>query len=317
MTVRVTDLAVSIGTREVLTSVSLEVGRGEILGIAGETGCGKSITCRALTGTLGLIGGRITGGSIICDDIDLRSLSEREWRLLRGRKIGFVPQSSLSGLDPLKRVGNQLVETIKHVDPCDDVRARAMELLRQVALPEPEVVFRAYPHELSGGMRQRFMIALAIAGRPQVLVADEPTTALDVTIQKGILELLQALSSDTLMSVILVTHDLAVIEDFANRIAIMYGGMTVEAGATEEVVARPTHPYTVALLAARPGAVPAGRRLSGIGGTPPTPEGWASGCRFAPRCSFREPDCELSHPKLEVRPDGHAISCFHPVGTSR
>jgi oligopeptide/dipeptide ABC transporter ATP-binding protein len=308
------DLAVSIGEREVLTSVSLEVGQGEILGIAGETGCGKSITCRALTGTLGLIGGRITGGSLLYDDVDLRDLSEREWRRIRGRRIGFVPQSSLSGLDPLKRVGKQLIETIRHVDPCDDVRTRGFELLRQVALPEPEVVFRAYPHELSGGMRQRFMIALAIAGRPQVLVADEPTTALDVTIQKGILELLLTLSTETLMSVILVTHDLAVIEDFANRIAIMYAGTTVEAGTTEEVLARPAHPYTVALLAARPGSVPAGSRLQGISGTPPAPEEWISGCRFAPRCSFRQSDCELSRPELEVGPNGHAVSCFHPVG---
>lgn len=312
-----TDLSVSIGGREVLTSVSLEVGRGEVLGIAGETGCGKSVTCRALTGTLGLIGGRITGGSLTYDGVDLRCLSEREWRRIRGRKIGFVPQSSLSGLDPLKRVGKQLAETIRYVDQRDDVRARSLELLRQVALPDPEAVFRAYPHELSGGMRQRFMIALAIAGRPDVLVADEPTTALDVTIQKGILELLRRLSAETRMSVILVTHDLAVIEDFAARIAIMYAGMTVEAGPTAEVLAAPAHPYTVALLGARPGSVPAGSRLKGIGGAPPAPQGWADGCRFAPRCSFGKPDCEMSRPGLEAGQAGHAVACFHPVGTRR
>lgn len=312
-----TDLSVSIGGREVLTSVSLEVGRGEVLGIAGETGCGKSVTCRALTGTLGLIGGRITGGSLTYDGVDLRRLSEREWRRIRGRKIGFVPQSSLSGLDPLKRVGKQLAETIRYVDQRDDVRARSLELLRQVALPDPEAVFRAYPHELSGGMRQRFMIALAIAGRPDVLVADEPTTALDVTIQKGILDLLRRLSAETRMSVILVTHDLAVIEDFAARIAIMYAGMTVEAGPTAEVLAAPAHPYTVALLGARPGSVPAGSRLKGIGGAPPAPQGWADGCRFAPRCSFGKPDCEMSRPGLEAGQAGHAVACFHPVGTRR
>ena len=309
--VRVSGLAVAIGDRELLSDIDLELSPGDWLGIAGETGSGKSLTCRALTGTLHLIGGRVTRGSIRLGDVELTALTERGWQHIRGRRVALVPQSSLSDLDPVMRVGRQLTETIRHLDPTPDARARAIELLTRVALHDPEIVYEAYPHELSGGMRQRVMIALAIAGRPEVLVADEPTTALDVTVQKEILELLQSLSRGSGMSVILVTHDLALVEQYADRIAIVYAGVTVEGGATDLVFREPQHPYTTALLDARPHQTKVGNRLVGISGQPPSPSAWPRGCRFAPRCARQTAECAVARPPF-VRNESGGVACIHP-----
>jgi oligopeptide/dipeptide ABC transporter ATP-binding protein len=305
----VRDLAISIGGRELVSSVEFSLGAGECVGVVGETGSGKTLSCRAITGTLQRVGGTVTRGSVTFDGVDLARASGRTWRALRGRRIALMPQSSLSGLDPVMRVGAQLIETVRHLDGCDRPRRRAFELLEQVQLTDPERVFASFPHQLSGGMRQRVMIALAIAGNPDLLVADEPTTALDVTVQRGILDLLAALRSETGMSLILVTHDLAVVEAMSHRIAVVYAGVTVEKGRTARVLEHSTHPYTRALLVARPSALAQGGRLQGIPGAPPSAEHWPSGCRFAPRCDHALAVCELRQPPLEPSGDDRASAC--------
>ena len=305
----VTDLAATIVKREVLTAVSFAVRPGEALGVVGETGSGKTLSCRAVMGLLPRLGGRITGGSIVFDGTDTVGYSERQWHRLRGRQLALVPQSSMSSLDPVMTIGSQLSETIKLLDPGVNVKERALELLDQVEMPRAQEVLGTYPHQLSGGMRQRAMIALAITGRPRVLIADEPTTALDVTVQRSILELLGELRRSTGMSLIIVTHDLAVIEAVTDRVAIVYAGMTVESGVTADVLTHPAHPYTRALLAARPSARKQNERLAAIAGVPPTPEDWPVGCRFAPRCAHVQERCLAARPPLEIANTGQAVAC--------
>ena len=303
-------LAVSIRGREVVSDMSFELPAGACIGIAGETGSGKTVACRALTGTLERIGGRVERGSARFGGTDLAQADEREWSRLRGRQIALVPQSSLSSLDPLMRVGAHLVETIRYLEGRKGAKARALELLAHVQLADPELVYRCFPHQLSGGMRQRVMIALAIAGRPELLVADEATTALDVTVQRGILDLLGRLRHETGMSVILVSHDLAVVEETSDRTAIVYAGVSVETGLTATVLRAPRHPYTRALLAARPGVVAAGQRLTGIPGAPPGVGSFPPGCRFAPRCPFAEARCSAAPPPRETIAPDHDVACI-------
>jgi len=303
-------LAVTIGDREVISDVDFQLRRGECLGLVGETGSGKSVTCRALTGLLERIGGRVTRGRLIFDGADLASVPERRWRDLRGRRIGFIPQSSLSGLNPVMTVGRQLMETIGLLRGGADKRMEALELLEQVQMPHPRESFDSYPHELSGGMRQRVMIALGIAGRPDVLVADEPTTALDVTVQREILDLLSDLQEQSQMGLILVTHDLGVVSAVSDRVAIMYAGATVEAGATADVLEQPAHPYTRALLAARPSLLGVGHRLNAIPGHPPDPREWPPGCRFTPRCPLAVAECSASFPSVGVLEKGQRVRCI-------
>ena len=303
-------LAISIRGREVVSDISFELPEGGCIGIAGETGSGKTVACRALTGTLGRIGGVVTRGSARFGDVDLGAAREADWSKLRGREVALIPQSSLSSLDPLMRAGDQLVETVRHLDGRTGARSRALELIESVQLSDPERVFRCYPHQLSGGMRQRIMIALAIAGRPRLLVADEATTALDVTVQRGILELLMRLRQETGMSLVLVTHDLAVVEETSDRAAIVYAGVTVETGPTEAVIGNPTHPYTKALLSARPASVLYGEPLVGIPGTPPAVGEFPEGCRFAPRCRFCRPACEAAPPPLQTVASEQACACI-------
>jgi oligopeptide/dipeptide ABC transporter ATP-binding protein len=325
----VTELGVEVGGQELLTDVNLFVGPGRVVGLVGETGSGKSLTCRAVLGTLGLIGGSVVRGSVKIDGVEVSTFSHRQWQQLRGRSVALVPQSSMSGLDPLMRVDRQLYETIRSLEkdaPVRErafetirrlekdapVRERAMELLESVALDRPERVLRLYPHELSGGMRQRVMIALAIAGRPDLLIADEPTTALDVTVQKGILELLCGLARDRGMGVLIVTHDLALVEQYADDVSILYAGVSVESGSSADVLNRPRHPYTRLLLAARPQHVPAGGRLPNLTGSPPSPEGWTDGCRFEERCPRHIAMCAISRPAVTKTSALHNFSCFSP-----
>jgi oligopeptide/dipeptide ABC transporter ATP-binding protein len=306
----VRDLSVQIGHHEVLSGVDLSIRSGRCLGLVGETGSGKTLTCRAVIGLLPRIGADVTQGSIMFDGRDLVPLRQRDWHRLRGREIAFVPQSSLTGLDPVMTVGRQLAETIRLLDPEADVRTRAMELLDMVEMPNPQQTLNRYPHQLSGGMRQRAMIALAIVGRPKLLLADEPTTALDVTVQRAILELLTTLRQATGMGLIIVTHDLGVVESITDDVAIMYAGSTVELGATNNVLSRPQHPYTRALLDSRPSARMDGARLTAIPGQPPSPGEWPSGCRFAPRCPFVQDRCREQAPELAALPGGHRAACL-------
>jgi oligopeptide/dipeptide ABC transporter ATP-binding protein len=294
----ITGLDVEIGGLPVLSDVSLSLPSHGVLGLVGETGSGKSLTCRALMGLLSRIGGKVTAGSIDFDGARLTDLDERGWLPVRGSKIGFVPQASLNALDPVMTVGAQLRESVRHLDPGVDVKARSIELLELVRLPDPSSVLRRYPHELSGGMRQRVMIALALAGRPRLLVADEPTTALDVTVQKAILEVFADLRAASGMSLLLVTHDLGVVADVADTIAVMYGGTVVEVGNTTQVMKAPAHPYTAALLGARPTTRAQGERLVTIPGVPAVPGQWPTGCRFAPRCPYAREVCRTEQPLL-------------------
>jgi oligopeptide/dipeptide ABC transporter ATP-binding protein len=305
----VRDLAARIAKREVLTSISFSVLPGQALGIVGETGSGKTLSCRAIVGLLPRLGGEITGGQILFDGADAAGYGERQWHRLRGRQLALVPQSSMSSLDPVMTIGRQLTETIRLLDPGVDPRERAIELLDQVEMPRADEVLKTHPHKLSGGMRQRAMIALAITGRPQVLIADEPTTALDVTVQRSILALLEDLRRDAGMALIIVTHDLAVIEAATDQVAIVYAGMTVEGGSTADVLGRAVHPYTRALLAARPKARRPGERLAAIAGVPPSPEDWPPGCRFAPRCPEVRPECLLARPELMPAAGPQRVAC--------
>ncbi len=302
-------LAIAINGRTVVSDADFELRRGECLGLVGETGSGKSVTCRAIVGLLDRIGGHATAGSLNFDGIDLRALGERGWRALRGRRIGFIPQSSLSGLDPVMTIGRQLMETLSVLRGDGDERQQAVELLERVQMPRVHQQLDAYPHELSGGMKQRVMIALAIAGQPDVLVADEPTTALDVTVQREILDLLTELRIQSKMALVLVTHDLGVVSAVSNHVAVMYAGATVERGATGDVIEHPVHPYTQALVAARPSLIAAGTRLNAVPGHPPDPHDWPDGCRFAPRCPVAIDECRAAFPSIRTLAPDRRIRC--------
>jgi oligopeptide/dipeptide ABC transporter ATP-binding protein len=303
-------LAVEIGAAEALTDVSFTLQRGSCLGIVGETGSGKTITCRTLLGLERRIGAKVVRGEIEFDGENLTTLDEPQWSAVRGRKIALVPQASLSGMDPLMRIGRQLEETIRTHDPASDRRARALELLEQVHMPTPRDILRRYPHELSGGMRQRAMIALALSGRPSLLIADEPTTALDVTVQRRILRLLSAIRAETGMSMIFVSHDLSVVRSISEYITIMYAGMTVETGPVETVFARPAHPYTRALMAAQPAHAAPKAPLAAIAGAPPVLGFRPTGCPFAPRCPIATERCEAETPTPSSVGADHAAACW-------
>lgn len=247
----VSGLTVELGGREVLHDVGFSIERGGALALVGESGSGKSVTARTVTGLLSRIGGTVTSGTVTYDGVQL-SQEPADWKPLRGNRIAVVPQASLSSLNPVLRVGAQIAETVALLDPDADPRARSIELLEQVHMPRPQQILRAYPHELSGGMRQRVMIALALAGRPEFVVADEPTTALDVTVQSSILKLLGELRAETGMTLLMIAHDLAVVGLVSEQVAVMRAGRLVETGPTSRVLSAPEHPYTQALLAARP-----------------------------------------------------------------
>ncbi|WP_159613974.1 ABC transporter ATP-binding protein [Glutamicibacter sp. JC586] len=303
------ELAIEIDGRQLVSSVNFSVGKGSAVGIVGETGSGKSLTCRAVAGSLSTIGGRISAGNLKLNGKDLTD--PKAYAKLYGRIIGLVPQNSLSALNPLMRIGTHLIETIKILGTGGGIgtKDRAIDLLARVGLHKPEHVMKQYPHQLSGGMRQRVMIALAIAGRPELLIADEPTTALDVSVQKDIIELLGQLTREENMALILVSHDLGVVSAATENVAVMYSGMVVEYGPTKELLQNPRHPYTKALLAARPSLEHTGR-LIGIPGTPATPDAWPTGCRFAPRCQFVQDSCLQNVPTLQSVGSSHQVACY-------
>ncbi len=299
-------VAIGIRDREVVSDLSFTLEAGAAVGIVGESGSGKSVACRALTGTLGLVGGEVTRGRLEILGRDVTAARERDWGRLRGRAVALVPQASLSSLDPLMRIGAQLREAIgAHVRDAAP-RARASELLEKVRL-DSRTLIRRYPHELSGGQRQRVMIALALAGEPGILIADEPTTALDVTVQRSILHELRELCDRDGMALVLVSHDFGVIEQVCDDVVVMYGGCSVETGDIGGVIANPRHPYTQALLAARPTVE--GSSLRGIDGVPPSPLAWPSGCRFSPRCRFCQPVCTGDRPPLLPVGEERLVAC--------
>jgi oligopeptide/dipeptide ABC transporter ATP-binding protein len=306
---KVNDLAIELGGYQPVRNVTFAIEAGACLGLVGETGCGKSMTCRAIVGLLPRIGARVNAGEILFQGTDLARLGARGWRKVRGHGISFVPQSSLSSLNPVRTVGSQLTETIAAIDQSSAPKQRALELLTQVHIDRPDQALRRYPHELSGGMRQRVMIALALAGRPKLLVADEPTTALDVTVQREILALLKEIRQTSGMALLLVSHDLGVVRSVADTVAVMYAGLVVEIGSAQAAISAPRHPYTAALVDARPTAA-SGPRLNAIPGSPPGRGDDLPGCPFAPRCRFAAAECTRAVPGLDEVGARHSVACW-------
>jgi len=290
----VRDLTIGFGDRGALTvvdSVSFDIAPGEVVGLVGESGSGKTVTALALLGLLGG-SGRVTGGSIRFDGRELAG-DRKAFAEVRGSGIAYVSQEPMTALDPTVRVGAQLIEAVRHHDGCSRAvaRRRALELLEAVRIREPERVLRSYPHEISGGMAQRVVIARALAGRPRLLIADEPTTALDVTVQAEVLALLRSVQRDTGMAIVFVTHDWGVVAETCERALVMYAGQLVESAGIDDLISRPRHPYTRALLASDPHGARRGELLPTIGGTVPSPADWPVGCRFAARCPLAVDAC--------------------------
>ncbi|ROT29375.1 ABC transporter ATP-binding protein [Micromonospora sp. HM5-17] len=311
-----TDIALRRGTVHALDGVDLQVMPGETLGVVGESGSGKTMTALSIMGLLPP-GGRVTGGEIRFEGRDLRSLPADEVRRIRGVRMGMVFQDPLTSLNPTMRIGFQVAEPLRVHQGVGkaEARERAIEILRRVGMPRPERIVDNYPHELSGGMRQRVAIAMALVCSPRLLIADEPTTALDVTTQRQILELIDDLKDEFGMAVILVTHDLGVIAGRADRVAVMYAGRVVETAATGELFRSPRHRYTEALMEALPESAirddGAHARLYSIPGLPPDLSQPLTGCRFAPRCRYVTAECRTTEVTLSTGPHQHA--CLHPV----
>jgi len=315
------------GTVHAVNGVSFDLDEGETLGLVGESGCGKSVTNLAVMRLLPQPAGRIVSGKVLFEEEDLVGLEEPEMRDIRGKEIAMIFQDPMTSLNPVLTIEEQLVETIQAHKPVTrkEARARALELLQLVGIPQPETRLRDYPHQFSGGMRQRVMIAMALALQPKLLIADEPTTALDVTIQAQVLDLLQRLAAEFKTAVILITHDLGVVAGMTRRINVMYAGSVVESATTGDLFARPRHPYTVGLLHSMPrlDAQP-GEPLIPIEGTPPDLRRAPIGCAFAPRCAWRLDRCWTETPPLEpIDPVGdivttgpnatHRAACWNPA----
>ena len=309
-----TDIEIRSGVVHALSGVDLHVNPGETLGIVGESGSGKTMTALSLMGLLPQ-GGSVSSGQIILDGQDLTKLALKEKRKLRGTKVGMIFQDPLTSLNPTMKIGLQVCEPLRVHEKLSKKEAleRAVEILKRVGMPRPEVVINNYPHQLSGGMRQRVMIAMALVCKPRILIADEPTTALDVTTQMQILDLIDELRDEYQMGVILITHDLGVVAGHTDRVAVMYAGRIVETAPTKTLFTEPKHRYTSSLMAALPErALAAGTKLFSIPGAPPSLTNLPVGCRFAARCLWATNECRAGYPDLSGD-DTHTFSCFHPV----
>jgi peptide/nickel transport system ATP-binding protein len=301
------------GIAKAVDGVSFDVHAGETLGIVGESGCGKTVTSLSVLGLLPQPPARIEDGSSIrLGGEELIGCGERRMRALRGNEISMIFQEPMSSLNPVYSVGNQISEALRLHRGMGRkaARAEAIRLLAEVGMPEPERRVDEYPHQLSGGMRQRVMIAMALSCEPRLLIADEPTTALDVTIQAQILELLAELRGRRGMAVLLITHDLGVIAEVCDRVVVMYAGQVVETGSVHEIFADPRHPYTRGLLDSLPSVDDPGRRLSAIPGTVPSPTHWPEGCRFRERCPLAGEGCEVAQDLVPVGARGRSARCW-------
>jgi oligopeptide/dipeptide ABC transporter ATP-binding protein len=302
-------LRTASGLRRAVDGVSFSIGEGEILGVAGESGSGKTLTAMAVLGLLPL--GARSSGSVRFQGHELLGLSRKQLRSVRGAQVGLVSQDPSTSLHPLLRVDVQMTEHVRaHLGFSQgQARARAIEMLGAVRIPDPEAALDAYPHQFSGGMRQRIAIAMALACEPRLLIADEPTTALDVTVQAGILRLLDRLRRERGVSVMIITHDLGVLSSVADRICVLYGGRVSEQGVTGAVLGSPRHPYTEGLMRSLPAASAAGAPMVPIQGSPPTLDDMPGGCPFHPRCQFAEPRCRTVVPTLRALEDGRLLAC--------
>jgi len=306
-----THFATDRGLFRAVDGISFSVPRGRTIGLVGESGCGKSVTALSILRLLPTPPARISG-AVRLRGTDLLTLSEREMRQIRGNRISMIFQEPMTSLNPVLTVGRQIAETVQVHQKLKraDALQRAVEMLRVVQIPEPERRVSEYPHQLSGGMRQRVMIALALACNPEVLIADEPTTALDVTIQAQILELIRRLQKELGMGVVMITHDLGVVAESCDRVVVMYAGRKVEEADVLDLFDRPLHPYTRALMASMPSMNTHTKRLAEIPGLVPSPQEPRRGCAFAARCGHADARCQREIPQLTTHGGDHVVACF-------
>jgi peptide/nickel transport system ATP-binding protein len=304
------DVSVTIGRVQPLHGISLGVDKGQILGVVGESGSGKSLTAMAIMGLLPLIGGRVSAGSITLEGSELVDMPEANYRSLRGRRMALITQNPMTSLDPLLRVGVQIDQVaLMHLGMTPAAAmARSIDLLQQLRIPDAATVYHQFPHQMSGGMKQRIVIAMALAGNPDLIVADEPTTALDVTIQAQIIQILVELVRERGLALVLITHDMGVVAQACDHVTVLYAGRVAESNTVEEIFARPAHPYTRALIGciARHGQAPGS--LQGIAGIVPSVTDYASGCRFHPRCTSAQASCQSEVPPLRAL-GGGSVAC--------
>jgi oligopeptide/dipeptide ABC transporter ATP-binding protein len=303
------NLRIDFGAHRVVDEVSLSLDAGKTYCLVGESGCGKSVTALSIARLLATPPASHPQGQILLEGHDVLSMNPRELQRIRGGHVGYVFQEPGASLNPVMRIGTQIREALTRHRPQFANDAEVIRLLRQVGIPAPETRLKDYPHQLSGGMQQRVMIAMALAPQPKLLIADEPTTALDVTVQAQIIELLRDLQQQLGMSILLITHNLGLVGDIADRVGVMYAGQIVEEGQTRDVLQRPRHPYTRALLKSVPELGRAGRRLESIPGTVPRPGDWPVGCRFAPRCPMARSECSLRPIDWNPGSIDHAVRC--------
>lgn len=297
--------------------VDFHINEGEILGVVGESGCGKSVTSLSIMGLVPTPPGKIVGGEIVFNGENLVHYSEKKMRQIRGNEIAMIFQEPMTSLNPLFTIGDQMVEGIKIHMKLDKKKSRvkAIESMKRVGLPRAEELMNEYPHQLSGGMRQRVMIAMAMACNPKLLIADEPTTALDVTIQSQILKLMKELNVEMNTAIMLITHDLGVVAQICERVSVMYAGRIVEEGKVSSIFKNPKHPYTKGLLKSVPDIRNKNERLYSIPGNVPRPGSIKHGCRFAERCEFAFDRCYSENPELyDVDDKGHRVRCFLQIG---
>ncbi len=313
----VLDAAAGGRTRTIVDHLSISISEGESLALVGESGSGKSMTALAMMGLLPEPSVTIGGGSIRFGGSDLLAMSGRERRRITGRDIAMIFQEPMTSLNPVMRVGDQIVEVIRAHEAVGRRAAmeRAAELLAAVRMPEPAARLRAWPHQLSGGQRQRVMMAIALACSPKLLIADEPTTALDVTVQAQILSLLRDLQHELGMAMLFITHDLGVVANVADRVAVIYCGRIVEYGPVADIFRRPSHPYTRGLLDCIPNAARPGEELASISGQLPAPGEVLAPCRFAPRCTLADAHCRSVPPPEAVVGESHFARCHYPIDT--
>ncbi len=311
-------IEVAIGALRLLDGISLTVDRGKILGLVGESGSGKSLTALAALGLLPLIGGRVTGGAVRFDGQNMGTMSDAQRRALRGRRIGFVSQNPMTALDPVQRIGAQIdIVSRLHLGlNRAEARKRTLELMTQLRIPEAAAVAESWPHQLSGGMKQRIVIAMALAGDPDLIIADEPTTALDVTVQAQIIQILGGLVRDRGVALLLITHDMGVVAQLCDQVAVLYGGRLAEEGPAAPIFAAPAHPYTRALIGCIPQDDMAKGTLRGIPGAVPGALDFPSGCRFHPRCPRASDLCRSEVPVLTRQGPDHVVACHHPEGAA-
>lgn len=310
----VRDLSITIGRMQPLDRISFDLAKGEILGVVGESGSGKSLTAMSVMGLLPLIRGRISGGQVLFGGIDLTRLKEKEYRAMRGRRIALITQNPMTSLDPVLTVGSQIDQVSRlHIGLAPaEAKARSIDLMRQLRIPEANAVYDQYPHQLSGGMKQRIVIAMALAADPDLIIADEPTTALDVTIQAQIMQILVELVRDRGLALMLITHDMGVVAQTCDRVVVLYAGRVAESNTVAEIFAAPQHPYTRALIRCIPRETLQPGSLTGIPGMVPSVLDYPEGCRFHPRCALARAVCCATVPPLA--PAGAGLAACHFAG---